>query len=659
MAVGTGMTEPRQAPRKTGEMLVGTGRLSGPAVASALALQRTIVDATGRWLRVGEILLLRGDLSAEMLAALRGSALFSVVGTALPEAELYGEIALRMGFLKPEEFVEGLAIQAAERRDKKPHRLIGTILVEKGFLKPKHLQSCEEEFRRDLRLHHDEVKRANDAAEQPSDKPVFTPIDAQYVRAARAGELPTEEIVSALGAWKKIQKLLDRKVALWEYLVVRGIVTIDTHRRMLEKSCNIKSASFGSWMIGGVLVELGYASAADVESALAERNAGGPKAKRVGDILVERRVISRAELEEALRVQALRRKASKRPTVAEEVTSRFGRKTALAVAGIVLAFVVGFGVGSLRTSIAYRTLADGAAPLGLRLSALDRLVAREGREADPAVIAAAGRRDGPVAFRVACLLALEESLLPKARDVLAAALKDESPRVRAAACWALAERRVRALEAPLRKCLADKDAALALAAARALALLFESDGRDALVGALAPTHPERRRLAEALSIDEARIVRAVIQALETVSGFRFGERLPRWEAWRALQAAADDVVGRRRGPEVVARFTRLLESPRTSSRFAAARGLAHLADPRGAALLVAALDANEEDLRLALKAERDIDIETLAPEITALLELLTGESHQRDAEAWLRALDALEARRRKAAAPAPAPAGAP
>jgi HEAT repeat protein len=634
--------EVRTERRKTGEFQLGPSKLSPAAIASALELQHAIAEKTGRWLRVGEVLLLRGDLSSDNVQQLRGTALFPVLGTTLPGAELYGEIALRKGFLRPEQFLQCLEHQSTDRREKKPHKLIGTILVEHGFLKPKQLEACEEEFRRDLRLHHDEAKRASEAAEE-SEKPTLTPIDAQYVRAARAGELPTEDVVSALGTWRKLQKLLDRRVALWEYLVVRGIVPLEMHLRMLEKSCNIKSAHFGSWMLGGVLVELGYASAQDVAAALEAKTAEGPKGRRLGDILLERKIVSPAELEEALRVQALRRRAERRPTVAESMQSPRARRAGFVALGLGVIFVLGFIAGSLRTSLAYRTLADPGAPIGSRLAALERLAAREGRAADEAILAAALRREAPAPLRAAAILALEESPLRAARDLVASALREETPAVRAAAAWVAAPRRDRALEPALRSCLAGKDPPIALAAARALALLSEADGRDALVLALEPKHAESRRLADLLGRGEGEVRRAVIHALEHLSGFRFGDRVDRWEAWLALEPAADQAVGRHRGPATVARLARLLDSPRVSARFAAARGLAHMGDLRGARLLVAALGGEDATLRSALKTERDIDVEKLVPEIVALLELATGERHGADAAAWEAVVSRLEA----------------
>ncbi len=46
----------------------------------------------------------------------------------------FGLVAVDMGFITPAQLVEALKIQVMEDIEKKDHRLIGTILLDLGFL---------------------------------------------------------------------------------------------------------------------------------------------------------------------------------------------------------------------------------------------------------------------------------------------------------------------------------------------------------------------------------------------------------------------------------------------------------------------------------------------------------------------------------------------
>lgn len=48
--------------------------------------------------------------------------------------ELFGEVAVRLGFVKPKEVQAVLKIQETERTARKKHRLIGLIMLDKGIL---------------------------------------------------------------------------------------------------------------------------------------------------------------------------------------------------------------------------------------------------------------------------------------------------------------------------------------------------------------------------------------------------------------------------------------------------------------------------------------------------------------------------------------------
>lgn len=48
--------------------------------------------------------------------------------------ELFGEVAVRLGFVKPKDVQVALKIQEAERSARKKHRLIGLIMLDRGIL---------------------------------------------------------------------------------------------------------------------------------------------------------------------------------------------------------------------------------------------------------------------------------------------------------------------------------------------------------------------------------------------------------------------------------------------------------------------------------------------------------------------------------------------
>lgn len=612
-----------------------TARRAPPAdaVRQALQHQRRVFDTTGRWLRIGEVLLLRGDIAEDNLRELMGSGLFPN-GRSRIDAELAGEIALRRGLLSPEQFAEALDQQLQERARGDAHRPLGTILVSKSYLRPKDLKACEAELRRDIRLRDAESKRA---AKNAGEKPQLTPLDARYVSAARRGELPAREIVTALERAPNVQKLLGRRVALWEELLVREIITPGQHQRVLDESFNVRDEGTGSWLLGGILVEFGYATAADVEAALAVRAAearkSGEKPRPLGEILVERRICSLTELEEALRIQKLRREGAtgRRRIGPRELPVRPALLVAVLVAVIGGLFVVAWPEYRFRRALAL--VNDAAAPLEKRVAAAAVLRA-DPRPAAIMALASAADLRVPEQVRRVSLEALAKSDTPVAGQKIRAALADDSAPLRAVAAWACGDRGDATARAQLRERLQDESPSVRLAAARSLALFRESDGRDLLVAVLRPDRGDRRRLAADLGRSSGDVLAAIPEALERLSGFAFGDAYERWEVWLSLQPIADEVCGRQRGPQVVARFARLLESDYLSVRFAAARGLAHLGDSRGMALLVRALDRDDRVFRMALESERGVEVERIAPEIAALLSLLTGRSFGTDYSAW-------------------------
>jgi HEAT repeat protein len=606
--------------------------LTAEILRRALEMQRRVFDATGRWIRLGEVLLLRGDLHEEDVADLQGSALFPGDGAAA--AEVVGEAALRLGLLDAARYLECLQEQAADRRARRERRPIGTILVQRGFLKPRDLETCEAELRREARLHAAEAKRAGRAGS--SDRPALGPVDAQYVRAAKRGALQPQQVVAAISRLQSLQKLLGRRIALWEDLLVREVVAPAEHQRVLDRTVNVRDDHFGaSWLLGGILVELGYATAEQVEAALEQRAAeaapGGGPPRALGEILVERGVVSLTELEEALRIQAFRRSADPR----EQARRRLRRRAAAAALVVLVAAAALAAWPVVRLQRAEAVLADTRASAEERIAAGAVLSAEGGERALAALARTAEDRAAPLAVRLACLRAIGTLPLEGVRDLVRRALSDPAAEVRALAAWTLGDRRDAFAREALRDRFAEDPApAVRLAAARSLALLGSSDGREALVSALRPERPDRGPLAAALGLSPGEVGAAIGHALEALSGFRLGDASERWQLWLSLQPVADEVCGKARGPSAAARFVTLLESERLSVRFSAARALAHLGDPRGIPVLIRALDPGDAAFREALALERGIDLDRLSGEIASLLSLLTGRSFGTDHAAW-------------------------
>lgn len=619
--------EPEVRPRKrTGEAAVERGLVSAAAVRHALALQRAIHEATGSRVRTGEILLLRREIREEDFESLLGSGLLPGAHRGGLVAELFGEIALKNGLVTPEQFLECLEIQVEERRARRPHRLIGSILVSKGYVREKELKSWEVELKRGARLQQDQAKRA---AAEVGGRPGMTPIDAQYVKAARAGKLSAKDVLDALTRLEKLVPILGRRVALWEDLLCREVIGIRDHLQLVHDTCDVEDASLGSWLLGGIFVELGYAVPAQVEEALAvrEREAKeGGKPRLLGELLIARGVLTKAEVEEALRIQALRRDAGE--AVLRQVRRRSWRGPLVAVAVAVLVVVGLASWPAVRVRRAAATLADDGASLVARLAALETLAADGGERATRAIASLVADPVALEELRLPSLRALAAVDGPLAAEAVRAALTDDAAPLRAIATWATLAKEA------LRPRLADPAAAVRLAAARGLGRAGELLVRKELVSALRPAAPEVRDLAAALGRDEGEVRTAIGDALHEISGFTFGDDHARWEAWLALEPIADALLGRTRDHALRVRYEVTFAQDGLSGRFFAARALAHMGDGQGLALLVQGLDPADEELRGALKSDRGIDVDGLRSELASLLTLITGEKHGADHAAW-------------------------
>ena len=121
------------------------------------------------------------------------------------------------------------------------------------------------------------------------------------------------DIDDALAEQEILEKKHRRPIRLWEVLVLLRRLNVEQVDHILEtlgKADKSTSEAQGFTMLGRVLVEVGYASLDDVQDALRtqlEEREGG-QWRMLGQILIERRVILKSHLQEALDVLEMRRK---------------------------------------------------------------------------------------------------------------------------------------------------------------------------------------------------------------------------------------------------------------------------------------------------------------------------------------------------------------
>ncbi len=120
------------------------------------------------------------------------------------------------------------------------------------------------------------------------------------------------DIDDALAEQENLEKKHRRAIRLWEVLVLLRRLNVEQVDHILETlgKADNSGGDQGFTMLGRVLVEVGYASLDDVQDALrtqlSERESG--QWRMLGQILIERRVILKSHLQEALDVLEMRRK---------------------------------------------------------------------------------------------------------------------------------------------------------------------------------------------------------------------------------------------------------------------------------------------------------------------------------------------------------------
>ena len=123
-----------------------------------------------------------------------------------------------------------------------------------------------------------------------------------YVAPRELGDVPSEQ--------GRLERELERPVRVWEVLVLHERLTVRQTEHILSGLGRFSDTDESVSMLGRVLIEVGYANSDQVQSALIQQSQErrSNQWRPLGQILVEERVLSRVDLNEALDVLNQRRK---------------------------------------------------------------------------------------------------------------------------------------------------------------------------------------------------------------------------------------------------------------------------------------------------------------------------------------------------------------
>ena len=129
---------------------------------------------------------------------------------------------------------------------------------------------------------------------------------------ARMMYVSVRDLDDALAEQENLERTQRRTIRIWEVLVLLGRLTVEQVDHILETlgKDGTTDPSISLSMLGRVLVEVGYATYEDVREALEtqveERKNG--QWRMLGQILVDRNIILKKHLQEALEVLDQRRR---------------------------------------------------------------------------------------------------------------------------------------------------------------------------------------------------------------------------------------------------------------------------------------------------------------------------------------------------------------
>jgi len=143
---------------------------------------------------------------------------------------------------------------------------------------------------------------------------ILSQVDRWFVESSTKMMYITDrDVDDALAEQENLEKKQRRAIRIWEVLVLLRRLNIEQVDHILETLGKASSSSDNSsefTTLGRVLVDVGYATLDEVREALQtqqqEREDG--QWRMLGQILIERRVILKSHLQEALDVLEMRRK---------------------------------------------------------------------------------------------------------------------------------------------------------------------------------------------------------------------------------------------------------------------------------------------------------------------------------------------------------------
>lgn len=143
---------------------------------------------------------------------------------------------------------------------------------------------------------------------------ILSQVDRWFVESStKMMYITVRDVDDALAEQENLEKKQRRTIRIWEVLVLLRRLNIEQVDHILETLGKASSSADNSsefTTLGRVLVDVGYATLDEVRDALQaqqqERENG--QWRMLGQILIEKRVILKAHLQEALDVLEMRRK---------------------------------------------------------------------------------------------------------------------------------------------------------------------------------------------------------------------------------------------------------------------------------------------------------------------------------------------------------------
>jgi hypothetical protein len=223
-------TRRRRASLRFGEHAMRLGTLTRATIDDALRAQKRHQDLSGSGaLRLGELLLVRGDLRPETYTRVMKAAVPSEAshGPRALTLERLGAILVEEQLLEPARLRDALTARLRRERQTGVRPLLSRFLVQQKLVSERDVTRAEKILRR---------RTAFDQLARQRQRERHLPAVEAFLRAnlERSG-LRHEQIGRALRARDEAQELLGRRICLGETLVIRGVVDPHVYHALLER----------------------------------------------------------------------------------------------------------------------------------------------------------------------------------------------------------------------------------------------------------------------------------------------------------------------------------------------------------------------------------------------------------------------------------------